>query len=280
LARKVVPIDILATDIMLAHTGSATALVSSSAFEPGPVAVRALHRRLSALCLFAYRVPCTLRAFGLAALAAWCSACISAATTTIPLAWEIVPQDILAANIILAHAGVATALVACGALELVAIAVGALHRCLSALGVFADWVPCTLRPCRLAALAAWRIACISAAPAALSLARKVVPIDILAADIMLAHTGTAAALVTGSTFEPGSIVVRALHRRLSALCLFAYGVPCTLRPFGLAALAAWCSACVSAATTTIPLAWETVPQDILAANIILAHTGVATTLVA
>merc|ERR1719166_912076 len=154
---------------------------------------------------------------GLAALAAWCIACVSAATTATSLAWEIVTQDILAANIILAHADVAAAAVAMGALELVAVAVRALHRRLSALGVFADRVPCTPRAFRLAALAAWRIACVSAAPTALPLAWKAVPIDILAADIMLAHTGTAAALVSGSAFEPGSVVVRALHRCLSAL---------------------------------------------------------------
>jgi len=200
---------------MLAHTGTAAALVSGSAFELGSVAVRALHRRLSALGVFADGVPCTLRAFRLAALAAWCRACISAAATTIPLAWELVPQDILTANIILAHAGVATALVARGTLELVALAVRALRRCLSALGVFADGVPCTFRAFRLAALAAWRITCISAAPTALSLAREAVPIDILAADIMLAHTSTAAALVSGSAVEPGSIVIPALHRRLA-----------------------------------------------------------------
>jgi len=215
LAWKAIPIDILAADIMLAHTGTAAALVSGSAFEPGSVVVRALHRCLSALGVFADGVPCTLRAFGLAALAAWCSACVSAATATIPLAWETVPQDILAANIFLAHASVATALVASGALELVAVAVRALHRCLSALGVFADGVPCTPRAFRLAALAAWRIACVSAAPTALSLARKAVPIDVLAADIMLAHTGTATALVSGSTFEPGPVGIPALHRRLA-----------------------------------------------------------------
>merc|ERR1712045_970956 len=137
---------------------------------------------------------------GLAALAAWCIACVSAATTAIPLAWEIVTQDILAANIILAHADVAAAAVAMGALELIAIAVRALHRRLSALGLFADGVPCTPRACRLAALAAWRIACISAAPTTLPLAWKAVPIDILAAGIVLAHTCSAAAPVSGGAF--------------------------------------------------------------------------------
>merc|ERR1712244_80215 len=75
---------------------------------------------------------------GLAALAAWCIACVSAAATAIPLAWEIVPQDVLAANIIPAHTDVAAAAIAMGALELVAVAVRALHRCRSALSVFAD----------------------------------------------------------------------------------------------------------------------------------------------
>jgi len=154
---------------------------------------------------------------GLAALAAWCIACVSAATTTVPLAWEIVTQDILAANIILAHADVAAAAVAMGALELVAVAVRALHRRLSALGVFADRVPCTPWAFRLAALAAWRIACVSAAPTTLPLAWKAVPIDILAAGIMLAHTRTAAAPVSGGAFEPGSVSIPALHRRLATL---------------------------------------------------------------
>merc|ERR1740139_1760195 len=67
----------------------------------------------------------------------------------------------------------------------------------------------------LAALAAWRRACVSAAPTTLSLAWKAVPIDILAADIMLAHTGTAAALVASSAFKAGSVVIPALHRRLA-----------------------------------------------------------------
>jgi len=153
---------------------------------------------------------------GLATLAAWRIACVSAAATTIPLAWEIVPQDVLATNIILAHADVAATTVAVGALELVAIAVRALHRCLSALGVFADGVPCTPRASRPAALAAWRIACVSTAPTTLSLARKAVPIDILAADIMFAHTGTTATPVSASAFERSSVIIPAMHRRLAS----------------------------------------------------------------
>merc|ERR1712038_786554 len=94
---------------------------------------------------------------GLAALAAWRIACVSTATATIPLAWEIVPHDVLAADIILTHADVAAAAVAMGALELVAVAVPTLHRRLSALCFFAGGVPCTPRAFRLAALAAWRI---------------------------------------------------------------------------------------------------------------------------
>jgi len=153
---------------------------------------------------------------GLATLAAWRIACVSAATTTIPLAWEIVTQDILAANIILAHADIAAAAVAMGTLELVAIAVRALHRCLSALSLSADGVPCTPRALRPAALAAWRIACISTAPTTLSLARKAVPIDILAADIVFAHTSTAATPVSTSALERGSVIIPAMHRRFAS----------------------------------------------------------------
>jgi len=102
-----------------------------------------------------------------------------------------------------------------GALELVAVAVRALHRGLSAFCFFADGVPCTPRAFRLAALAAWRIACVSAATTTLSMAWKAVSIDILAANIMLAHTGTTAAPVSASAFELGSIMVPALHRRLA-----------------------------------------------------------------
>jgi len=183
--------------------------------------------QLMTVLLSAQSSPCALGGHGdwvptgfrhprrLAALAAWCMARVSAATTTIPLAWETVPQDILAANIVLAHAAVAAASISLCALELVAVAVRALHRHLSALSVIADGVPCTLRAFRLAALAAWRRACVSAAPTTLSLAWKAVPIDILAADIMLAHTGTAAALVASSAFKAGSFVIPALHRRLA-----------------------------------------------------------------
>ena len=152
---------------------------------------------------------------GLATLAAWCIACISAATTTIPLAWETVPIDILAANIMLAHADVAAAAVAMSALELVAVAVRALHRRLSALSVFADRVPCTPWAFRLAALATWRRACVSAALATIPMAWKAVPIHILAADIMFAHTSTAAAPVSASAFEVGSVMIPALYRRLA-----------------------------------------------------------------
>ena len=59
----------------------------------------------------------------LAALAAWCIACVSAAATTVALTWEIVPIDILAANIIRAHANIAATAVARGALELVTVAI-------------------------------------------------------------------------------------------------------------------------------------------------------------
>jgi len=152
---------------------------------------------------------------GLAALAAWCSACVSTATATIPLAGEMVAQDILAANVILAHTDVATATVAMGALELGAIVVRALYRCFPALCVFADGVPCTPRAFGLAALAAWGKACVSATPTACSLAWKVVSIDILATDIMLAHTSATAAPVSTCALEVGSIMIPALHRRLA-----------------------------------------------------------------
>jgi len=151
----------------------------------------------------------------LAALAAWRKARVSTAAAAIPFARESVPHDILAANIIFAHADIATAAVAMGALELVAIAVPALNRGLSALRLFANGVPCTPRALRPAALAAWCIACVSTAATTLPMAWKAVPVDILAADIMLAHTGTTAAPVSASTFELGSIVVPALHRRLA-----------------------------------------------------------------
>jgi len=161
-------------------------------------------------------VPTSLRHPGrLAALAAWRKACVPTAAATVPLAWESVPQDVLAAHIVLAHADVAATAVASGALELVAIAVRALHRCLSALRVFAHGVPGTPWAVRPAALAAWRVACVSAATTALSMAWKVVPVDILTADIVLAHTGTTAAPVSASALELGSIVVPALHRRLA-----------------------------------------------------------------
>merc|ERR1712129_45442 len=87
----------------------------------------------------------------LAALAAWCIASVSTAATTVALTWEIVPIDVLAANIILAHADVAATAVARGALELVSVAIRTCHRCLSALTGCADGVPCALRSFRLAA---------------------------------------------------------------------------------------------------------------------------------
>merc|ERR1740123_1007609 len=151
----------------------------------------------------------------LAALAAWCIACVSAAATTIALTWEIVPIDVLAANIILAHADVAATPVARGALELVAIAVPTHHRRLSALTGCADGVPCAPRSFRLTALAAWRIACVTAASTTVPLTWKAVPLDVLAADIMLAHTGTATTTVSTSAFEPGPVIILALHRRLA-----------------------------------------------------------------
>merc|ERR1712151_1432000 len=112
---------------------------------------------------------------GMAALAARCITRVSAAATTIPSTCEIVPQDVRAADIILAHANVATTLVAIRTLEIVALAVPARHRRFSALGGLADGVPSALRTFGLAALAARCIACVSAAPTTLPLAWEAVP---------------------------------------------------------------------------------------------------------
>jgi len=131
------------------------------------------------------------------------------------LACEVVPQDVLAADIVFGHADVATALVAVCALEIIALVVRARHRCRSALGGFADGVPSTLRAFGLAALAARCITCVAAAPAILTLAWEAVPVHILAADIILAHTGTTTALISASTIELGSVIIRARHWRLA-----------------------------------------------------------------
>jgi len=150
---------------------------------------------------------------GFAALAARSITRISAATTAIPCACEAVPQDIVAADITLGHTDIATALVAGRTLESVALLVPALHRIRSTLGVLCDGVPATLRAFGLAALAARCIACVSAAPTALALAWKAVPIHILAADIPLAHTSTATAPISASTLELGSVTIPARHWR-------------------------------------------------------------------
>merc|ERR1712066_25813 len=116
---------------------------------------------------------------GMAALAARYITRVSAATTTIPSTCEVVPQDVRAADIILAHANVATTLVAIRTLEIVALVVPARHRRFSALGGLADGVPSALRTFRLATLAARCIACVSAAPTPMPLAWKAVPVHIL-----------------------------------------------------------------------------------------------------
>merc|ERR1712151_1121257 len=140
----------------------------------------------------------------MAALAARCIARVSAAAATTPLACEVVPQDVRAADVAPAHADVATALVAVRALEIVALVVPARHRCLPACGGFADGVPSTLRALGLAALAARCIARVAAAPTTLALAWEAVPIHIRAANVALAHTGTATTLVSTGAFEHGS----------------------------------------------------------------------------
>merc|ERR1711933_304190 len=101
-------------------------------------------------------------------------------------------------------------MIAIGTLELLAIPIRALHRLLSAFSFSAHRVPSTGRAPRLAALAARCIACISAAPPPPSLAREAVPLDILAADVILAHTRTAAALVSVCALEHSSVVIHAL----------------------------------------------------------------------
>jgi len=129
-----------------------------------------------------------------------------------PLACEVVSVHILATDIVLAHANVAAALVAASALELIAVVVLALHRLLSALGPLADGVPSTLRTLRLAALAARRSACVAAALPTLPLAWEAVPVHIVAADVTLAHTCAATALVPTGAIELGSAMV-AMHGR-------------------------------------------------------------------
>jgi len=151
----------------------------------------------------------------MAALAARCITRVSAAATTIPFTCEVVPQDVRTADIILAHANVATTLVAIRTLEIVALVVPARHRRFSALGGLADGVPSALRAFGLAALAARCIACVSAASTTLPLAWEAVPVHVLAADVTLTHTGTAAALVSTSAFELGPVIIPAGHGRLA-----------------------------------------------------------------
>jgi len=151
----------------------------------------------------------------LAALTSRREAGVSAAATTIPLAREVVPQDVLAAYIILTHTGVAAAPVAMGTLKLVTIPVCALDRRLPAFRLFADRVPCANGAPRLAALAARSEAGISAASASLPLAGETVPIRVLATDIIFAHTCPATTLVSTSALEGSSVVIHTMNWRLA-----------------------------------------------------------------
>ena len=81
--------------------------------------------------------------------------------------------------------------------------------------VFRHWIPAGLcHERRLAALASWCEACIAAATTAVSLTREEVAIDVLTADITLADTHVATALVSMRALKIISISVRALNRFL------------------------------------------------------------------
>lgn len=151
-----------------------------------------------ALGLLGDWVPASLCHPGrLATLATRCIASISTATTATALAWELVPQDVLAANVALGHTRITTTFVAMRTLELVPTVLVANHGRLPALGALADWVPRTPWTFGLAALAPRCSACVSAATTT-SLAWEIVSIDVLAADVILAHTSTTATPVSTS----------------------------------------------------------------------------------
>lgn len=120
---------------------------------------------------------------------------------------------------------VAAALVATGALERMALSVLALDRILSALSGLRDRVPRTLRAVRLAALAAFSKASVSATPSLqtekLAVAGEAVTDGILAADVILAYTTTAAAFVSSGACSNSlleSVPMRASLHRLSTPC--------------------------------------------------------------
>merc|ERR1719410_1872390 len=108
------------------------------------------------------------------------------------MAWEVVPQDILAARITMSHTGASAAPVASGALELLlALLVTALCGFGEARCVFAHGVPCAPRAKWPAALAPGCGARITAALAA-TLAREAVPIYVPAAQAPPQHLSPAA----------------------------------------------------------------------------------------
>jgi len=139
------------------------------------------------------------------ALAAGRVARVSAATTlslVVSLAWEVVPQDVLAARITMSHASASAAPVASGALELIALLIPALCGFMKAWRVFAHGVPCAPRAKWLAALAPGSGTRVAAALAA-TLAREAVPIHVLAAEIALCRAGTTAARISSGAIEIG-----------------------------------------------------------------------------
>merc|ERR1719436_1540710 len=172
---------------------------------------------------------------------------------------------------------------------------------LSALGGIRHRVPPRPRvDVRFAALAARRIACVSAASAAMSPAWETISVHVVAADVVLPNTGSTAAVVTTGTGKLGPVVVAVsggqAAPRLGALLLancqerrrsvlvpieairalggIRHRVPPRLRiDVRFAALTARRKACVSAAPAAMSPARETISVHIVAADVAHPNTG-------
>jgi len=148
-----------------------------------------------------------------AALAARRVARVSAAAAlplVVSLAWEVVPQDVLAARITMSHTSASAAPVASSALELLALLIPALCGFRKAWRLFARGVPCAPRASWLAALAP-RSGTRVAATLAATLAWEVVTLHVLAAEVAHSHTRSTAALVSSGAVEFHPLWVLALR---------------------------------------------------------------------
>merc|ERR1740121_2581522 len=118
----------------------------------------------------------------------------------------------------------------------------------------------------------------AALPLVVSLAREVVPQDVLAARITMSHASAFAAPVASGALELLALVIPALCGFMKAWRVFAHGVPCAPRAKWLAALAPGGGTRVAAALAAT-LAREAVPIHVLAAEIALCRAGTTTALV-